>query len=56
MTRTTAYGFCTSFCNGCAAAATSAARNYNAIMDTALIMAVSICVIMLDVRLHLLPA
>lgn len=55
MTRTAAYAFCSSFCNGHAAAASSAARNQNAMMDTALIVAVSICIIMLDVRLHLLP-
>lgn len=57
MTRTAAYGFCSSFCNGHAAAASFAARNQNAMMDTALIVAVSICIIiLLGVRLHLLPA
>lgn len=59
MTRTAAHGFCSSFCNGHAAAASSAARSQNVMMDTALIAAVSICIIciiMLDVRLHLLPA
>ena len=57
MTRTAAYDFCSSFCNGHAAAASSAARNQNAMMDTALIVAVSICIIiLLGVRLCLPPA
>ena len=57
MTRTAAYDFCSSFCNGHAAAASSAAWKQNAMMDTALIVAVSICIIiLLGVRLHLLPA
>ena len=53
MMSTATYGSCSSFCNGHAAAASSAARILNAIMDTAKILVVSICIIMLDVRLHL---
>lgn len=53
---TAAYGFCSSFRNGCAAAASSSARILNVNVDTAIILVVSICVsIMLDVRLYLLP-
>lgn len=48
---------CSSFCNGTAGAASFDARIMNALVDTARIMAVSICVIiLLGVRLHLLPS
>ena len=57
MTNTHSYGSCSSFCNGCAGAASFDARIVNVMMDTALILAVSICIIiLLGVRLHLLPA
>lgn len=51
------YGSCSSFCGGCAGAASFDARIANVVMDTALILAVSICIIiLLGVRLHLLSA
>ena len=56
MMNTYSYGFHSSFCSGCAGAASSAARITNA-MDTALALAVSICIIiLLGVRLCLPPA
>ena len=54
MTNTNAFHSCSSFCNGTAGAASFDARIMNALVDTARILAVSICVIiLLGVRLHL---
>lgn len=44
--------FCSSSCIGCAAAAPFDARILSASMDTAAGLVVSICVCVLDVRLH----
>lgn len=55
MMNVNAFYSCSSFCNGTAGAASFDARIMNALLDTARIMAVSICVIiLLGVRLHLL--
>ena len=54
MMNTNAFHFCSSFCNGTAGVASLDARIMNALVDTARILAVSICVIiLLGVRLHL---
>ena len=49
MTNTNAFHSCSSFCNGTAGAASFDARIIRALLDTASILVVSICV--LDVRL-----
>lgn len=54
MMNTNAFHSCSPFCNGTAGAASFDARIMNALVDTARILAVSICVIiLLGVRLHL---
>ncbi len=55
MTNFNAFGSCSSTCNGSAAAASFDARMIM-IMDTVIALAVSICILALDVRLYLLPA